>query len=248
MSNHHQQNNHQWHGGGGGGGCGDGNNSGGGPCGACKYLRRKCVKGCVFAPYFDSEQGTAHFAAVHKVFGASNASKLLLRIPAHRRLDAVVTLCYEALSRVRDPVYGCVAHIFTLQQQVLNMQAELAFVQARLSTLQRLPAAFPAVDQTPSHCCLDQISASSAIATTTSTSTAINSMPSFDNFALQSQPSLSSLAASAPVTAADLASFCNLTEYHQHDDLIFEDGDLQTLTREFVSKYLPGVKFKSEPH
>uniref|UniRef100_A0A803LI28 LOB domain-containing protein n=1 Tax=Chenopodium quinoa TaxID=63459 RepID=A0A803LI28_CHEQI len=132
---------------------------------------RGVVAGCVFAPYFDSEQGTAHFAAVHKVFGASNASKLLLRIPAHRRLDAVVTLCYEALSRVRDPVYGCVAHIFTLQQQVLNMQAELAFVQARLSTLQRLPAAFPAVDQTPSHCCLDQISASSAIATTTSTRT-----------------------------------------------------------------------------
>lgn len=92
--------------------------NGGGPCGACKYLRRKCVNGCLFAPYFDSDQGTAHFAAVHKVFGASNASKLLLRIPAHKRLDAVVTLCYEALSRVRDPVYGCVGHIFTLQQQV----------------------------------------------------------------------------------------------------------------------------------
>lgn len=92
--------------------------NGGGPCGACKYLRRKCVNGCLFAPYFDSDQGTAHFAAVHKVFGASNASKLLLRIPAHKRLDAVVTVCYEALSRVRDPVYGCVGHIFTLQQQV----------------------------------------------------------------------------------------------------------------------------------
>ncbi|XVE76984.1 hypothetical protein DITRI_Ditri13aG0025100 [Diplodiscus trichospermus] len=92
-------------------------NNGGGPCGACKFLRRKCVKGCVFAPYFDSDQGTAHFAAVHKVFGASNASKMLLRIPAHKRVDAVVTLCYEALARVRDPVYGSVGHIFTLQQQ-----------------------------------------------------------------------------------------------------------------------------------
>ena len=93
-------------------------NNGGGPCGACKFLRRKCVKGCVFAPYFDSEQGTAHFAAVHKVFGASNASKLLMRIPPHKRLDAVVSLSYEALARVTDPVYGCVAHIFALQQQV----------------------------------------------------------------------------------------------------------------------------------
>ncbi|KAK2994291.1 hypothetical protein RJ640_024014 [Escallonia rubra] len=126
-----------------------GGGGGGGPCGACKFLRRKCVKGCVFAPYFDSEQGTAHFAAVHKVFGASNASKLLLRVPAHKRLDAVVSLCYEALSRIRDPVYGCVGHIFTLQQQVVSLQAELAYVQARLSILQRLPSAAPPRQQSP---------------------------------------------------------------------------------------------------
>uniref|UniRef100_J3LLY3 LOB domain-containing protein n=1 Tax=Oryza brachyantha TaxID=4533 RepID=J3LLY3_ORYBR len=111
-------------GGGGGGGAGGGvgggpsGSGGGGPCGACKFLRRKCVSGCIFAPYFDSEQGAAHFAAVHKVFGASNVSKLLLQIPAHKRPDAVVTICYEAQARLRDPVYGCVAHIFALQQQM----------------------------------------------------------------------------------------------------------------------------------
>ncbi|KAK8630998.1 hypothetical protein V6N13_079765 [Hibiscus sabdariffa] len=115
------------------------NNGGSGPCGACKFLRRKCVKGCIFAPYFSSDQGTAHFAAVHKVFGASNASKMLQGIPVHNRLDAVVTLCYEALARVRDPVYGSVGHIFTLQQQVVNLQAELAHIQAHVSTLRRLP-------------------------------------------------------------------------------------------------------------
>lgn len=113
-------------GGGGGSGSGSGSSggaggsgSGSGPCGACKFLRRKCVPGCIFAPYFDSEQGAAHFAAVHKVFGASNVSKLLLHIPVHKRLDAVVTICYEAQARLRDPVYGCVAHIFALQQQVI---------------------------------------------------------------------------------------------------------------------------------
>ncbi|VVB03456.1 unnamed protein product [Arabis nemorensis] len=115
--------------------CGRGGEQG--PCGACKFLRRKCVKGCVFAPYFDAEQGTARFAAVHKVFGASNASKMLLRLPLHKRLDAVVTLSYEALARVRDPVYGSVGHLFSLQHQVMNLQAELAHVQARLSTFQR---------------------------------------------------------------------------------------------------------------
>ncbi|XWS77186.1 hypothetical protein CRYUN_Cryun01aG0239900 [Craigia yunnanensis] len=101
----------------GGSGSGSVGGGGGGPCGACKFLRRKCVPGCIFAPYFDSEQGAAHFAAVHKVFGASNVSKLLLHIPVHKRLDAVVTICYEAQARLRDPVYGCVAHIFALQQQ-----------------------------------------------------------------------------------------------------------------------------------
>ncbi|KAG6521780.1 hypothetical protein ZIOFF_018906 [Zingiber officinale] len=63
------------------------------------------------------DRGAAHFAAVHKVFGASNVSKLLLHIPAHKHLDAVVTICYEAQAHLRDPVYGCVAHIFALQQQ-----------------------------------------------------------------------------------------------------------------------------------
>ncbi|XP_044501298.1 LOB domain-containing protein 18-like [Mangifera indica] len=137
-------------GGGVAGGCGGGSSSssggggggGSGPCGACKFLRRKCVPGCIFAPYFDSEQGAAHFAAVHKVFGASNVSKLLLHIPVHKRLDAVVTICFEAQARLRDPVYGCVAHIFALQQQVVNLQAELSYLQAHLTTLE-LPSPPP---------------------------------------------------------------------------------------------------------
>ena len=95
-----------------------GSNGTGSPCGACKFLRRKCAADCIFAPYFCSEQGPARFAAIHKVFGASNVSKLLLHIPAHDRCEAVVTIAYEAQARIRDPVYGCVSHIFALQQQV----------------------------------------------------------------------------------------------------------------------------------
>ena len=92
----------------------------GSPCGACKFLRRKCAIDCIFAPYFCSEQGPARFAAIHKVFGASNVSKLLLHLPVHDRCEAVVTIAYEAQARIRDPVYGCVSHIFALQQQVIN--------------------------------------------------------------------------------------------------------------------------------
>ncbi|KAK4379381.1 hypothetical protein RND71_001243 [Anisodus tanguticus] len=97
--------------------------SGGGACGACKFLRRKCIRDCIFAPYFDSEQGMAHFAAVHKVFGASNASKLLLTIPPNKRLETVMKLLLE---------------LETLSMAVLAviLQAELAYVQARISSLQ----------------------------------------------------------------------------------------------------------------
>ncbi|CDP03725.1 unnamed protein product [Coffea canephora] len=100
----------------------------GSPCGACKFLRRKCVRGCVFAPYFCHEQGAAHFAAIHKVFGASNVSKLLAHLPVSDRCEAAVTISYEAQARLQDPIYGCVSHIFALQQQVVNLQAQLAFL------------------------------------------------------------------------------------------------------------------------
>ncbi|XP_071688335.1 LOB domain-containing protein 20-like [Rutidosis leptorrhynchoides] len=102
------------------------------PCGACKFLRRKCVNGCIFAPYFGSDQGAARFAAVHKVFGASNVSKLLTHIPVNRRQHAVVTISYEAQARLSDPVYGCVSTVLALQQQVAALQTELAIVQNQL--------------------------------------------------------------------------------------------------------------------
>ncbi|CAK9323530.1 unnamed protein product [Citrullus colocynthis] len=116
-----------------GSGGGGGGGGGGSPCGACKFLRRKCVADCIFAPYFCSEQGAARFAAIHKVFGASNVSKLLLHVPVHDRCEAVVTIAYEAQARIHDPVYGCVAHIFALQQQVAYLQTQLMQAKAQLA-------------------------------------------------------------------------------------------------------------------
>uniref|UniRef100_A0A453H146 LOB domain-containing protein n=2 Tax=Aegilops tauschii subsp. strangulata TaxID=200361 RepID=A0A453H146_AEGTS len=104
------------------------------PCAACKLLRRRCSPGCVFAPYFPS--GEPHrFASVHKVFGASNISKLLQEIPAEHRGDAVSSLVYEANARVRDPIYGCVGAITSLQRQVESLQAQLALAQAEMVRL-----------------------------------------------------------------------------------------------------------------
>ncbi|MCO5586631.1 hypothetical protein L7F22_040572 [Adiantum nelumboides] len=108
--------------------------SNGAPCGACKFLRRKCVKDCVFAPYFGAEHGAARFAAVHKIFGASNVNKLLRSIPVHKRFDAVITISYEAQARITNPVYGCVATIADLQQQVecVDEDSGVQAVEARL--------------------------------------------------------------------------------------------------------------------
>ncbi|KAM0951628.1 putative transcription factor AS2-LOB family [Dioscorea sansibarensis] len=104
---------------------------GGSPCAACKLLRRRCAEDCVFAPYFPADQ-PHKFASVHKVFGASNVNKLLQELPVHHRSDAVSSLVYEANARVRDPVYGCVGAISSLQQQVDALQTQLAIAQAEM--------------------------------------------------------------------------------------------------------------------
>ncbi|KAH9324884.1 hypothetical protein KI387_005064, partial [Taxus chinensis] len=107
------------------------------PCGGCKVLRRKCVKECVFAPYFSTEKsGATQFAAIHKIFGASNFSKLLQRIESEEeRSDAVVSISYEAQARVYDPINGCVSYIFALQHQLSQLQAELSIAKARLACI-----------------------------------------------------------------------------------------------------------------
>ncbi|XP_022134199.1 LOB domain-containing protein 25-like [Momordica charantia] len=94
------------------------------PCAACKFLRRKCLAECIFAPYFPPEEPTK-FTNVHKIFGASNVSKILNEVQPHQREDAVNSLAYEAEARMKDPVYGCVGAISVLQRHVLRLQKEL---------------------------------------------------------------------------------------------------------------------------
>ncbi|KAA0037575.1 LOB domain-containing protein 25 [Cucumis melo var. makuwa] len=101
------------------------------PCAACKFLRRKCLADCIFAPYFPPEEPTK-FANVHKIFGASNVSKLLNEVQPHQREDAVNSLAYEAEARMKDPVYGCVGAISVLQRQVIRLQKELDATNADL--------------------------------------------------------------------------------------------------------------------
>lgn len=89
------------------------------------------MPGCIFAPYFPPEE-PQKFANVHKIFGASNVTKLLNELLPHQREDAVNSLAYEAEARVRDPVYGCVGAISFLQRQVQRLQKELDAANADL--------------------------------------------------------------------------------------------------------------------
>ncbi|KAL5726899.1 LOB domain-containing protein 15 [Ranunculus cassubicifolius] len=101
------------------------------PCAACKLLRRRCAQECPFSPYFSPHE-PQKFASVHKVFGASNVSKMLMEVTENQRADAANSLVYEANVRLRDPVYGCMGAISALQQQVQALQAELNVVRAEI--------------------------------------------------------------------------------------------------------------------
>ncbi|KAH7446929.1 hypothetical protein KP509_01G082500 [Ceratopteris richardii] len=104
------------------------------PCAACKFLRRKCTPECIFAPYFPPDN-PKRFTDVHKIFGASNVTKLLNDLDPHQREDAVNSLAFEAAARVHDPVYGCVATISSLHRRVAELERELALAQSDLAHL-----------------------------------------------------------------------------------------------------------------
>ncbi|KAL6609965.1 hypothetical protein ACP70R_039934 [Stipagrostis hirtigluma subsp. patula] len=107
----------------------------GSPCAACKFLRRKCQPDCVFAPYFPPDN-PQKFVHVHRVFGASNVTKILNDLHPCQREDAVNSLAYEADMRLRDPVYGCVGIISVLQHRVRLIHQELNRARYELSKLQ----------------------------------------------------------------------------------------------------------------
>ncbi|XP_048128918.1 protein LATERAL ORGAN BOUNDARIES-like [Rhodamnia argentea] len=118
------------------------------PCAACKCLRRKCTQECVFAPYFPADQ-PQKFAYVHKVFGASNVTKLLNELNVSQREDAVNSLAYEAETRLRDPVYGCVGYITILQHKLDLLQKELASAKKELAAYMGPHAMVPTMMQPP---------------------------------------------------------------------------------------------------
>lgn len=71
-------------------------------------------------------------------------------LPVEQRGDAVSSLVYEANARMRDPVYGCVGAISYLQNQVSQLQMQLAVAQAEILCIQMHQDPINTITQTPS--------------------------------------------------------------------------------------------------
>jgi hypothetical protein len=79
-----------------------------------------------------------------------------------QRADAANSLVYEANLRLRDPVYGCMGAILTLQQQVQALEAELATVRAEIVRHSCRPAAAAVATVLPSSHASHLLAASAA--------------------------------------------------------------------------------------
>lgn len=88
-------------------------------------------------------KGLRHWAWAHSNVIACGPTYigLLQELPVHQRGDAVSSMVYEANARVRDPVYGCVGAISSLQQQIDALQTQLALAQAEVVHLRVRQAA-----------------------------------------------------------------------------------------------------------
>ncbi|XP_034221553.1 protein DOUBLE-STRAND BREAK FORMATION-like isoform X2 [Prunus dulcis] len=100
----------------------------------------KRLKDCAMASA-SSHSGTQMAFSSRLNFRAKGQKEL----PIHQRGDAVSSLVYEANARVRDPVYGCVGAISFLQNQVSQLQMQLAVAQAEILCIQmqQEPVALP---------------------------------------------------------------------------------------------------------
>ncbi|CAL8999198.1 unnamed protein product, partial [Prunus brigantina] len=71
------------------------------------------------------EEAITDFSSIHNVFGANKMSRILSMLPMSERAVASWTMTFEAHARDVDPIYGATSYILDLQEQVLNIQAQL---------------------------------------------------------------------------------------------------------------------------
>lgn len=86
-------------------------------CASCKHQRKKCDDKCVLSPYFPAEK-SAEFQAVHKVYGVSNVTKMVLGVCEEDRRRLADSLVWEARLRQQDPVHGSFGEYQRIQNEL----------------------------------------------------------------------------------------------------------------------------------
>ncbi|GMI67139.1 hypothetical protein HRI_000383200 [Hibiscus trionum] len=75
-------------------------------CAACKHQRKRCDENCILAPYFPADK-CREFQAVHRIFGVSNATKIVRSASTDvDRKKVADSLIWEAFCWQKDPVLG----------------------------------------------------------------------------------------------------------------------------------------------
>ncbi|RWR96388.1 LOB domain-containing protein 2-like protein [Cinnamomum micranthum f. kanehirae] len=108
-------------------------------CASCKHQRKKCKREiCPLAPFFPAER-TREFEAVQKVFGVSNAQKMIQAVDTREEQFIVAeSLIWEAICRLRDPKHGCSADYKRLQAEKNKLQLLVHSLEKQNQELLRL--------------------------------------------------------------------------------------------------------------
>ncbi|GKA77532.1 LOB domain-containing protein 24-like protein, partial [Tanacetum coccineum] len=83
-------------------------------------------------PYFPHDD-PERFLFVHTIYGASNIAKMIEETPMDRRADAMDSLYYKAMCRIKDPVYGCAGIITSLIEEIEIAKCQLAITEAEIT-------------------------------------------------------------------------------------------------------------------
>ncbi|KAI4378338.1 hypothetical protein MLD38_015829 [Melastoma candidum] len=105
-------------------------------CASCKHQRKKCDERCLLSPYFPTEK-SREFQAVHRVFGVSNVTKMMMGVSEADRARLVESLVCEALVRQRDPVGGMYGEYQKILDEALYLRN---LTQGQVLQIQQLQA------------------------------------------------------------------------------------------------------------
>lgn len=74
---------------------------------------------------------------MHRLFGVSSILRILRQVDPDKREDTVKSIVYEADTREKDPVHGCLGVIHLLQNQVNKLKDELVVAREQLFLLEQ---------------------------------------------------------------------------------------------------------------